>query len=190
LGISVLMANGVLLIMGPNYHVVSTPYRFNALTIGPIAIPLARLIAFAMAVLLAAVLGLFLTKTDLGRALRATAENPDWAVLMGIDSAKIFMISFGIGVALAAAAGALMTPFYNTYPTVGENFGMLAYVVVVLGGLGNVPGAVLGALVIGVTESLTAQFVALDLALFGVYVIFILVLLFRPTGIIGGGRIF
>ena len=102
----------------------------------------------------------------------------------------MFMIAFGIGIALAAVAGTLMTPFFNTFPRAGVPFGLFAYVVVVLGGMGNIPGAVVGALVIGVTESRTGQFVALDLSMFGVFVIFMLVLLFRPTGIIGGGRIY
>jgi len=190
LGISVLLMNTALLLWGPEPRSIPTPYTFAALNLGAVHVPLPRLIAFVVAVSLVAILWLFLTKTDLGRALRATSENKDWATLMGIDSAKMYMIAFGIGIALAAAAGTLMTPFFNTFPRAGVFFGVIAFVVVVLGGMGNVVGALLGALVIGITESLTGQFVALDLSMFGVFVIFILVLIFRPTGIIGGGRLY
>jgi len=190
LGISVLLMNTALLLWGPEPRSVPTPYTFAALNLGTVHVPLPRLIAFVFAVALAITLWLFLTKTDLGRALRATSENKDWATLMGIDTIRMYMIAFGIGVALAAAAGALMTPFFNTFPRAGVFFGVIAFVVVVLGGMGNIVGALLGALVIGVTESLTGQFVALDLSMFGVFVIFILVLIFRPTGIIGGGRLY
>ncbi len=190
LGISVLLMNGALLLWGPEPRAVPTPYAFAALSFGAVRIPLPRLIAFLVALLLAALLWAFLTRTDLGRALRATSENPDWAVLMGIDPVKMYVLAFGIGIALAAAAGTLMTPFFNTFPRAGVFFGMIAFVVVVLGGMGNILGAVLGALVIGVTESLTGQFVALDLSMFGVFVLFLLVLIFKPTGIIGGGRLY
>ncbi len=190
LGISVLLMNTALLLWGPEPRAVPTPYPFAALSVGAVRIPLARLVAFLVAFLLAGILWIFLARTDLGRALRATSENKDWATLMGIDPVKMYIIAFGIGIALAAAAGTLMTPFFNTFPRAGVFFGMIAFVVVVLGGMGNVVGAVLGALVIGVTESLTGQFVALDLSMFGVFAIFILVLVFRPTGIIGGGRLY
>ncbi len=190
LGISVLLMNTALLLWGPEPRSIPTPYAFSALTLGGLHIPVARLIAFAVAMLLAAILWGFLTRTDLGRALRATSENKEWATLMGIDTVKMYVLAFGIGIALAAAAGTLMTPFFNTFPRAGVFFGTIAFVVVVLGGMGNIAGAVLGALVIGVTESLTGQFLALDLSMFGVFVIFLLVLIFKPTGIIGGGRLY
>lgn len=190
LGISVLLMNVALLLWGPQPRSVPTPYAFAAFSFGGVHVPFPRLMAFLVALLLAAILWAFLTRTDLGRALRATSENKEWATLMGIDSVKMYLLAFGIGIALAAAAGALMTPFFNTYPRAGVFFGLIAFVVVVLGGMGNVLGAVLGALVIGVTESLTGQFIALDLSMFGVFVIFILVMLLRPTGIIGGGRLY
>lgn len=190
LGISALLLNGALLLWGPEPRAIQTPYAFTALSLGGVHIPFPRLIAFLVAMLLAALLWVFLSKTDMGRALRATSENRDWAVLMGINPVRMYVLAFGIGIALAAAAGTLMSTFYNIFPGAGVFFGLIAFVVVVLGGMGNVLGAVLGALVIGVTESLTGQFIALDLSMFGVFVIFILVLLFKPTGIIGGGRLY
>lgn len=190
LGISVLLMNSALMLWGPEPRGLPTVYSFAAVGLGAVRIPFPRLIAFFVALLLAVLLWAFLTRTDLGRALRATSENREWATLMGIDPIKMYVLAFGIGIALAAAAGTLMTPFFNTYPRAGVFFGTIAFVVVVLGGMGNILGAVIGALVIGVTESLTGQFVALDLSMFGVFVIFLLVLIFKPTGIIGGGRLY
>lgn len=190
LGISALLLNGALLLWGPEPRAIQTSYAFGALSLGGVHIPFPRLVAFVIAILLASILWVFLSRTDVGRALRATSENRDWAVLMGINPVRMYMLAFGIGIALAAAAGTLMSTFYNIFPGAGVFFGLIAFVVVVLGGMGNVLGAVLGALVIGITESLTGQFIALDLSMFGVFVIFILVLLFKPTGIIGGGRLY
>lgn len=188
LGISTLLLNGALLLWGPEYRSVRTAYTFSVWDTGIVQIPVPRLVAFLMAVLLSAALWLFLTRSDLGRALRATAENREWAILMGIPTAHVNAMSFGIGIALAAAAGALITPFFNTYPRAGAFFGLIAYIVTVLGGMGNILGAAVAGLVVGVVESLTAQFLAIDLSLLGVFIIFILVLLFQPTGILGRGR--
>jgi branched-chain amino acid transport system permease protein len=135
-------------------------------------------------------LWLFLTKTDLGKGLRAVAEKPEVAVLMGINPQRMHMLAFGIGISLAAGAGSVLTPFFYTFPSVGGLFVLIAFVVVVLGGMGNIPGAIIGALAIGVTESLTSQFVALDLAMLGVFIIFVLVLVFKPSGILGKGKVY
>jgi len=97
-------------------------------------------------------------------------------------------LAFGIGIALAAGAGSVITPFFYTFPSVGGMFVIIAFVVVVLGGMGNIPGAIIGALVIGVTESLSSQFLALDLAMLGVFIIFVFVLVFKPAGILGRGK--
>lgn len=190
LGISVLLLNGALLLWGPEPRAIQTSYSFSAISFGGVHVPLPRLIAFLVAMVMAGILWVFLSRTDLGRALRATSENRDWAILMGVNPVRMYVLAFGIGIGLAAAAGTLMSTFYNIFPGAGIFFGLIAFVVVVLGGMGNVLGAVLGALVIGVTESITGQFIALDLSMFGVFVIFILVLLFKPNGIIGGGRLY
>jgi branched-chain amino acid transport system permease protein len=134
------------------------------------------------------ILWLFLSRTELGRGLRAVAEKPEVAILMGINPKKMHWLAFGVGIALAGVAGTVVTPFRYIYPNVGQVYVLIAFVIVVLGGMGDIPGAILGAFVIGVTESLTSQYVALDLAMLGPYIIFILVLLFKPTGILGKGR--
>ncbi len=188
LGLSVLLTNVVLLFLGPDYHSVKTAYKLSVWDIGPIILPVPRAIAFIVAMAFSGLLWAFLTRTDLGKGLRAVAEKPEVATLMGINPKKMHWLAFGIGIAMAAGAGVVITPFFYTFPSVGGMFVLTAFVVVVLGGMGNIPGAILGALVIGVTESLSSQFLALDLAMLGVFIIFVFVLVFKPTGILGKGK--
>ena len=190
LGLSVLLANVVLLLMGPDYLTVKTTYKLSAVALGPILLSVPRLIAFLVGLAFSGVLWLFLNRTTLGKGLRAVAEKPEVATLMGINPKRMHWLAFGIGISLAAGAGSVLTPFFYTFPSVGGMFVLIAFVVVVLGGMGNIPGAILGALVIGITESLTAQFLALDLAMLGVFIIFVLVLVFKPSGILGRGKLY
>jgi branched-chain amino acid transport system permease protein len=190
LGISVLLTNLVLLFMGPDYLSVKTPYKFSVVALGPILFSVPRLIAFIVGMVFSGGLWLFLNRTSLGKGLRAVAEKPEVATLMGINPRRMHWLAFGIGISLAAGAGNLLTPVFYTFPSVGSLFVLIAFVVVVLGGMGNIPGAILGALVIGVTESLSAQFLALDLAMLGVFIIFVLVLVFKPSGILGRGKVY
>lgn len=190
LGLSVLLTNIVLLFMGPDYRSVKTTYKLSVWAVGPILFSVPRLLAFIVAMAFSGILWLFLTKTDLGKGLRAVAEKPEVATLMGINPRRMHMLAFGIGISLAAGAGSILTPFFYTFPSVGGMFVLIAFVVVVLGGMGNIPGAIIGALAIGVTESLTSQFVALDLAMLGVFIIFVLVLVFKPSGILGKGKVY
>lgn len=190
LGLSVLLTNIVLLFLGPDYRSVKTSYKLSVWAVGPILFSVPRVMAFAVAMAFSGLLWLFLTRTDLGRGLRAVAEKPEVATLMGINPRKMHWLAFGIGISLAAGAGSILTPFFYTFPSVGGMFVLIAFVVVVLGGMGNIPGAILGALAIGITESLTAQFLALDLAMLGVFIIFVLVLVFKPSGILGRGKVY
>jgi len=190
LGLSVLLTNVILLIMGPDYLSVKTPYKLSVVALGPILLSVPRLIAFMVGLSFSGILWLFLNRTTLGKALRAVAEKPEVATLMGINPKKMHWLAFGIGISLAAGAGSVLTPFFYTFPSVGGLFVLIAFVVVVLGGMGNIPGAILGALVIGITESLTAQYLALDLAMLGVFIIFVLVLVFKPAGILGKGKLY
>ena len=190
LGLSVLLTNLVLLFMGPEYRSVKTAYKLSVVALGPILFSVPRLIAFMVAMAFSGILWLFLTRTEMGKGLRAVAEKPDVATLMGINPRRMHWLAFGIGISMAAGAGAVLTPFFYTFPSVGGMFVLIAFVVVVLGGMGNIPGAILGALLIGVTESLSAHFLALDLAMLGVYIIFVLVLVFKPAGILGRGKLY
>ena len=188
LALSVLLTNLVLLFLGPDYRSVKTAYKLSVWAVGPLLLPVPRVIAFIVAMAFSALLWIFLTWTDLGKGLRAVAEKPEVAILMGINPRKMHWLAFGIGIALAAGAGSVITPFFYTFPSVGAMFVIIAFVVVVLGGMGNIPGAIIGALVIGVTESLSSQFLALDLAMLGVFIIFVFVLVFKPAGILGKGK--
>jgi branched-chain amino acid transport system permease protein len=190
LGLSVLLINIALLFLGPDYRSVKTGYKLSVWAVGPVLFSVPRLLAFIVAMAFSGILWLFLTRTDLGKGLRAVAEKPEVATLMGINPKKMHALAFGIGIALAAGAGSILTPFFYTFPSVGGMFVLIAFVVVVLGGMGNIPGAILGALAIGITESLTSQFLALDLAMLGVFIIFVLVLVFKPSGILGKGKVY
>jgi branched-chain amino acid transport system permease protein len=188
LALSVLLTNLVLLFLGPDYRSVKTAYKLSVWAVGPILLPVPRVIAFVVAMAFSALLWIFLTWTELGKGLRAVAEKPEVAILMGINPRRMHWLAFGIGIAMAAGAGSVITPFFYTFPSVGGMFVIIAFVVVVLGGMGNIPGAIIGALVIGVTESLSSQFLALDLAMLGVFIIFVFVLVFKPAGILGKGK--
>ncbi|MCL1594876.1 MAG: branched-chain amino acid ABC transporter permease [Actinomycetia bacterium] len=144
-----------------------------------------KLIAFVMALVLALVLYILIQRTWLGAAIRASAQQPEGAELVGIDNRRIYIITFGIGAAAAGAAGGLVMPFLFVSPTAGATFTIIAFIVVVLGGMGSIPGAVVGGFIIGLTQELSQLFVSGSSKLLGVFVVFILVLLFRPQGLFG-----
>jgi branched-chain amino acid transport system permease protein len=137
---------------------------------------------------LSAVLWVFLRVTDLGKAMRASAQNPEVSMLMGINPDLVFAVAVGLALALAGAAGSLLMPFYPAYPMVGQVFILMAFVAVVLGTLGNVTGALLASLMMGVAESLGIQFVGADSGLIVVFVMFLATLIIRPNGLFGGKR--
>ncbi len=152
--LSLLLLNLALMLFTANYRTVHTSYSDEALHLGGLYIPVAKLIAFGVAMLLSGALWLFLRFTDLGKAMRAAAQKPDVATLMGINSNRVFCVAFGIALALAGAAGSLLMPFYSAYPFVGQVFVLMAFVAVVMGTLGNVIGALIASLLMGVAESL------------------------------------
>src|SRR6266852_1805128 len=170
-----------------NYRTVHTSYSDEAIHIGELYIPVAKLIAFVVAMALSGALWVFLHFTDLGKAMRAAAQNRDVATLMGINPNRVFCVALGIALALAGAAGSLLMPFYSAYPFVGQVFTLMAFVAVVLGTLGNVIGALIASLMMGVAESLGIQYVGADSGLIVVLAMLLLTLAFKPTGL-GGGR--
>jgi len=184
--LSLLLVNVALLLFTANYRTVQTSYSETAIHIGSLYIPMAKLIAFAVAMLLSGLLWVFLHATDLGKAMRAAAQNRDVAMLMGINPDRVFCIAVGVALALAGAAGSLLMPFYPAYPLVGQVFVLMAFVAVVLGTLGNVTGALIASLMMGVAESLGIQFVGADSGLIVVFAMLLLTLAVRPNGLFGG----
>ena len=160
--LSLLLLNLALLLFTANYRTVHTCYSDEAFHIGALYIPVAKLIAFVLAMVLSGALWLFLHATDLGKAMRAAAQNREVAMLMGINPDRVFCVAVGVALALAGAAGSLLMPFYPAYPLVGQVFVLMAFVAVVLGTLGNVIGALIASLMMGVAESLGIQFVGAD----------------------------
>jgi branched-chain amino acid transport system permease protein len=152
---------------------------------GPTLVSLPKIISFAASMLLCGALGLFIQRTDTGRAIRAVARERMGARLVGIDVERIFAISYGIGLATLGAAACLLMPIFYVSPSTGHVFVMVAFTVVVLGGMGSFLGAVVGGLIVGLTESFGGLFLGESLGQIGISVIFILILLFRPSGLFG-----
>jgi branched-chain amino acid transport system permease protein len=184
--LSLLLMNVMLLLFTANYRTVETPYTEAALHLGPLYVGVAKLIAFVVAMALSGLLWLFLHATDLGKAMRAAAQNRDVAMLMGINPDRVFAVAVGVALALAGAAGSLLMPFYPAYPLVGQVFVLMAFVAVVLGTLGNVTGALVASLMMGIAESLGIQFVGADSGLIVVFLMLLATLAFRPNGLFGG----
>ncbi len=184
-GISVAFMNAALLSFTADFRSVKIAYAEWTWRLGGVAIPVPRLFAFLGAILLAGLLTLFLTKTDLGKALRAVAQDREVSMLLGINPKRMYLIAVGLGTALAGAAGGLIMPFFYVFPTVGVTFGLIAFVVVILGTLGSIEGAVLAALIVGVAESMGILFAGADLGLVVVFAILVAGLVFKPSGLMG-----
>jgi branched-chain amino acid transport system permease protein len=188
LGVSLFLENLAMFLWTPDYRLLSTPMSEINYYIGELSISMVKLMAFVISMLCSAGLFYLLTHTDLGKAIRAASEERDGAILMGINVRRLYFICFGIGAACAGVAGATITPFFPVYPHVGGLFVITAFVVVVLGGMGNFTGAFVGGLIIGVAESVGAIFLPSSMKSIVSFSIFILILLFKPTGIFGGRR--
>jgi branched-chain amino acid transport system permease protein len=187
-GLSITLQNLALMAFKGDFRTIMTSYATDTLHLMGVSISITRLIAFALSVVILAALYLVLNYTLLGRALRAVAENRMVAQLMGIPVNRVYLLAFGIGSALTAMAGGFLTPFTATYPTIGAMTTLIAFVVVVLGGLGNMVGAFLGGLVIGLVESLAGSYVSPALKEAFYFLIFIVVLIIRPQGLFGLGK--
>lgn len=188
LGLGLVLSNLALMLWHADYRSVKVSYSTAVVNISELSISVPRLIAFIFALLVAVFMYSFLTKTDLGKQIRAVSQNRQAALLMGINVRKIYMIAFGIGSALVGLAASLLMPMYFVYPSIGLLFGLIAFVVVVLGGLGNMYGAFLGGLIIGLVEAIAGAFIDPALKEVFYFIIFILILLLKPSGLISMGR--
>lgn len=185
LGISIVLENVALLAFKSDTRTIETPYTLATVAIGPAMIAMPKLVAFGGALLAAALLLWIVKTTDLGRAIRAVAKEKQGARLVGIDVDHVYAMSFGIGLASLGAAACFLMPAYYVNPQVGNGFVLVAFTIVVLGGMGSFAGALLGGLLIGVVESLGGLWFGESLGQIGIFLLFIAVLLFRPQGLFG-----
>ena len=185
LGVAIVLENLALFLFKSDTRTIDTAYTFATVPIGSAMIALPKIVAFFGAGAAAAVLLAIMRTTDLGRAIRACAKERQGARLVGIDVEHVFAMSFGIGLACLGAAACFLLPAYYVNPTVGNGFVLIAFTIVVLGGMGSFAGALLGGLLIGVVESVGGLWLGESLGQIGIFVIFIAVLLFRPQGLFG-----
>ena len=182
-GMGMVLAEIARFIFSSDYKSVVTSYTGSAFFLGEISFSVPMTIAFGFAVLLTIGLFWFLLKTDLGRSIRATAQDKEAATLMGVNSGRITVITFGVGSALVAAAGSLLMPIYYLFPDIGGPFTLKAFVITILGGMGSTVGALFGGLTLGIAESLGATYIGMGYKEMVGYVIFLLVLIFLQGGL-------
>jgi branched-chain amino acid transport system permease protein len=185
LGLAALIENALLYSFHADTRTIDLPYGFKTIDFGFTFLSVSRLISFGAVFVVAAVLWLIMTLTDTGKAIRAVAKEKLGAELAGIDVAHIYAMTFGLGTACVAIAACLLIPNYYVNPSAGNAFVLVAFTIVVLGGMGSVPGALVGGLAIGVVESLGGFFFGESLGQIGIFLIFIVVLLVRPRGLFG-----
>lgn len=187
-GLSTALLNLALLVFGANMQSIAPSGAQKTLALGEYRVVVAHVIMFAVSIALVIGMHLFMHRTFLGRAIRSTAQNRTAALLMGVDVRWIYVITFGIGSACVGLAGALLTPVYPVFPTIGTYFVLTAFVIVVLGGMGSLYGAFLGAMIIGVVDTLSGYYIAPDLKEVVYFTLFLIILVTKPTGLLGLGR--
>jgi branched-chain amino acid transport system permease protein len=184
-GLSMVIQNVALFVWKADYRTVKTAYSSLNLKVSGLIINFPRLVAFLFAMGIIAALLVYLKKTYTGKAIRALAQERKAAMLMGINVYRTYQIAFGIGIACVGAAGAMLIPVYFVFPGVGALFVLIAFVVVILGGYNSLVGSLIGGLIIGVVEAFSGFFISPHLKEAIYFVIFILILLFRPAGLFG-----
>ena len=185
LGLAVVIENALLYAFRADTRTINLPYAFDVVEVGTAFLAVPRVIAFIVVVAVALALWLIMRWTDTGKAIRAVAKEKRGAELVGIDVAHIYAVTFGLGTACLAIAACLLIPTYYVNPQAGNAFVLIAFTIVVLGGMGSVTGALIGGLFVGVVESLSSFYLGELLGQIGIFAMFILVLLFRPSGLFG-----
>jgi branched-chain amino acid transport system permease protein len=184
-GLGLFMQNAALVLWTGDYRTIQSAVSSAGLSFAGIQVNDALLISFLVAIVVSLLLFAFMAWTYPGKAIRATVQDRTAAQLMGINIDKVFLLTFAIGSALVGIAGALLAPSYAIFPTVGTNFVLASFVVVVLGGMGSMTGALFGGLLIGLIETFSGYFIDPELKQAVYFAVFILVLVFRPTGLLG-----
>jgi branched-chain amino acid transport system permease protein len=185
LGLAIVLENALLAAFRSDTRTLASDYGFQSVEVGPLLVSKPRLVGFAAALLMSLLLWLVLARTDTGKAIRAVAKEKLGARLVGIDVAHVYAVTFGLGCACLAVAACLLMPTFYVNPRVGNAFVLVAFTIVVLGGMGSIPGALAGALFVGAVESLSGLYLGDSLGQLGIFLIFILALLLRPTGLFG-----
>jgi branched-chain amino acid transport system permease protein len=185
MGLSIVMQNLALVMMTADLRDVPPLFGGTPLRIGPLYLRVELVLGFLISAAITLVLMAFIKRSYVGKAIRATVQDRDAAMLMGINVPCLFLLTFAGGSALVGLAGCIMMPLYSTFPTVGLNFVLIAYVVVVLGGMGSMEGAFLGGICIGLVQSLSSYYVAPAYGQMFYFLVFLLVMIFRPDGLFG-----
>jgi branched-chain amino acid transport system permease protein len=183
--IAMIMVNALLIIFGPDARNVQTGYSFDSFEIGPLIVDATKVYAGLAAIAVAAALFAFFRFSFLGQAIRACADNYIGALVVGLDVKRLYSLTFGLGAACVGAAGAMLVLIIDVTPALGPAYTLLAFVIVITGGLGSMPGALLGGILIGMTEALAGLFFTPSAKSMFAFGILVLVLLFRPQGIMG-----
>jgi branched-chain amino acid transport system permease protein len=183
--IAIIIVNSLLMIFGPDAQAVQTSYSFDSYALGPLIVDATKLYAGLAAILVAAALFAFFQYAPVGKAIRACADNYTGALVVGLDVKKLYALSFGLGAACVGAAGAIIVLLVDVTPPLGPAYTLLAFVIVITGGMGSMPGALLGGVLIGLTEAMAGLFFTPSAKSMFAFAILVLVLLFRPQGIMG-----
>ena len=187
-GLQIVLQNLALVLWRPDYRNLNLSASTSNLKFHGLIISFPRLMAFGITLVMVAALFLFLKKTYVGKALRATADNKRAAHLMGINVNRLYHLALGMGTACVGIAGGILMPMYPVFPTVGGYFVLIAFVVVVLGGMGNMAGAFVGGLIIGLAEAFSGFYISPALKELFYFLVFILILAFKPSGLMGKVR--
>ena len=183
--LALIIANALLIVFGPDARSVQTAYGYESFQIGPMIVDAAKVYAGAAAIVVTAVLFAFFRLTLVGKAIRACADNHTGALVVGLDVKRLYALTFGIGAACVGAAGTMLVLLVDATPMLGPSYTLLAFVIVITGGLGSMPGALVGGVLIGVTEALAGLMFTPSIKSMFAFGILVLVLLFRPQGILG-----
>ncbi len=183
--LALIIVNALLIIFGPDARTVQTSYAFDSFQVGTLIVDATKLYAGVAAVVVAGLLFAFFQFAPLGKAIRACADNYTGALVVGLDVKRLYALTFGIGAACVGAAGVMMTLIVDVTPLIGPTYTLLAFVIVITGGLGSMAGALLGGLLIGVTEALAGLLFTPSAKSMFAFAILVVVLLFRPQGILG-----
>ncbi len=184
-GLAIIIVNGLLMIFGPDARPTNLSYALDSFMVGPLFIDNARVYAAAGAFAVAAVLFAFFRYTSVGTAIRACADNLTGAAVVGLNVKRLYAFTFGIGLACVGAAGALMVTIADASPALAQSFTLLAFIIVIVGGLGSMAGALLGGVLIGVSEALAGFFFEPSMKSMFSFALLILVLVLRPQGLMG-----